>query len=57
MGNRYIKSDEKKKIMWINAKNLYGWAMSECLPYNEIEIDGNSHEWADLPRIFCIRVE
>ena len=43
--------------MWIDAKNLFGWAMSESLPYNEIENKENSHGWADLPRVFCTRVE
>ena len=57
MGNRCVKSDEKKKIMWIDAKNLFGWAMRESLPYNEIENNENSHGWADLPRVFCTRVE
>ena len=31
----YAKSDEKKKILYIDATNLYGWAMSEYLPYDE----------------------
>ena len=29
MGDRYVKSDENKKILYKDAKNLYGWAMSE----------------------------
>ena len=32
MGNRYIISDENKKIIYIDANNLYGWAMSQYLP-------------------------
>ena len=57
MGNRYVKSDANKKTMCIDAKNLFGCAMCDSLLYNEIEIDGNSQGWDDLPRIFRIRVE
>ena len=41
MGDRYIKSDKNKKILYIDANNLYGWAMSESLPYDEIKFDNN----------------
>ena len=41
MGDRYIKSDKNKKILFIDANNLYGWAMSESLPYDEIKLDNN----------------
>ena len=37
-GDRYVKSDENKKIMYIDANNLYGHSMSQPLPYDEIEI-------------------
>ena len=39
MGDRYIKSDEKKKILYIDANNLYGHSMSEPLPYDETKFD------------------
>ena len=39
MGNRYIKSDDNKKILYIDANNLYGHSMSEPLPYDEIKFD------------------
>ena len=32
MGDRYIQSDENKKILYIDANNLYGYAMSQFLP-------------------------
>ena len=35
--DRYVKSGENKKILYIDAINLYGWAMSESLPHDEIE--------------------
>ena len=38
MGDRYIKSDEDKKILYIDATNLYGHSMSQFLPYDEIEM-------------------
>ena len=34
MGDRYVKSDENKKILYFDANNLYGWAMSQYLPYD-----------------------
>ena len=36
IGSRYVKSDEDKNIFYVEAKKLYGWAMSEYLPYDEI---------------------
>ena len=39
MGDRYIKSDENKKILYIDANNLYGHSMSQYLPYDEIKFD------------------
>ena len=31
---RYDRSEEKKYITYLDANNLYGWAMSQYLPYN-----------------------
>ena len=39
MGDRYVKSNENKKIYYKDAIDLYGWAMSEYLPYDEIKFD------------------
>ena len=41
MGDRYVKSDENKKIFYIDANNLYGWAMSQYFPYDEIKFVGD----------------
>ena len=41
MGVRYVKTDENKKILYVDAINLYGWAMSEYLPYDETKFDRN----------------
>ena len=39
--NKYMKcydsSEESKFIMYLDANNLYGWAMSEYLPYSEFK--------------------
>ena len=31
-----------KKILYVDANKLYGWAMSEYLPYDEIKLDNNA---------------
>ena len=36
MGERCVKSDENKKLLYIDANNLHGWAMSQYLPYDGI---------------------
>ena len=41
MGDRYIKSDENKKILYIDANNLYGHSMSKPLPDDEIKFDND----------------
>ena len=41
MKDRYVKSDENEKILYKDANKLYGWAMSEYLPYDEIKFDNN----------------
>ena len=38
MGDRHVQSDENKQILYIDANNLYGWAMSQYLPTGEFEI-------------------
>ena len=37
MGPGYIESDENTKLLYIDANNLYGWAMSQNLPTGEFE--------------------
>ena len=41
MGNRYVQSNEKRKILYVDANNFYGWAMSGYLRYAEIKFDRN----------------
>ena len=38
MGDRYVKSDENDRIIYIDATKLYGHSMSQPLPYDEIEM-------------------
>ena len=38
MGDRYVKSDKNKKILYMDATNLYGHSMIQPLPYDEIEM-------------------
>ena len=38
MGDRYVKSDGNKKILYADATNLYGHSMSQFLAYDEIEM-------------------
>ena len=38
MGDRYVKSNENKKILYIDSNNLYGHSMTQPLPYDKIEI-------------------
>ena len=45
-GDRYLKSDENKKILYMDATNLYGHSMSQVLPYDEIEM------WRDHPDLY-----
>ena len=40
-GNRYVKSDENEKILYIDSNILYGHSMSQSLTYNEIKFDKN----------------
>ena len=38
MGDCCVKSDEKTKISFVDATNLYGLPMSQVIPYDEIEL-------------------
>ena len=41
MGDKYVQSDGNKNILYVDANNLYGSAMSENLPYDEFKFDRN----------------
>ena len=38
MGDRYVKSDENRKILYMDATNLYVHSMSQVLPYDGIDM-------------------
>ena len=38
VGDRYVKSADNIKILYIDANNLYGHSMSQPLPYQEVEM-------------------
>ena len=46
MGDRFVKSDDNKKITYMDATNLYGHSMSQMLPYDEIEM------WHGHPNLY-----
>ena len=51
MGDRYVKSDENKKILYMDATNFYGHSMSQMLPYDEIET------WHGHPDLYMNKLE
>ena len=41
MGDSSVKSDENKKILYMDATDLFGHSLSQPLPYDDNEIDKN----------------
>ena len=41
MGDRDVTSHENKKILYVDANNIYGHSMCQLLPYDEIKFDKN----------------
>ena len=41
MGDRYVQSDKNRKILYVDANNLYGHSMSQPLPFDELKFDKN----------------
>ena len=42
MGDRNVECDENTRLLHIDAKNIYGWAMSQPLPSGDFEDIGIS---------------
>ena len=51
MGDRYVKSDENKKIIYMDATNLYGHSMIQPLPYDEFGM------WHGHPDLYMNKVQ
>ena len=51
MGDRYVKSDENKEILYMDATNSYGHSMSQLVPYDEIEM------WHGHPDLYMNKLE
>ena len=51
MGDGYVKSDKKRKILYMDATNLYGHSMIRPLPYDEIEM------WHGHPDFYMTKLE
>ena len=41
LGERYVKSDENNKILYVDANNIYDHSMSQLLPFDEIKFYKN----------------
>ena len=39
MGDRYVKWDHNKKILYVDASNFYGHSRSQPLPMDEIKVE------------------
>ena len=38
MGDRYVVSNDNKKILLVDATSLYGHSVSQMLPYDKYEL-------------------
>ena len=51
MVDRYVKSDENKKVLYMDATNLYGHSIIQPLPYDEIEM------WHGHPDLYMNKID
>ena len=51
MNDRHVKSDDNKKILYVDANNLYGHSMSQLLLYDEIQM------WYGVPDLYLNKLE
>ena len=50
MGDRYVKPDDNRKILYFDTTNLYGHSMSQVLLYDEIEM------WHGQPDLYMNKI-
>ena len=41
MVERYVKSDDNNKVLYLDANNLYGHSMSQSIPFDENKFERN----------------
>ena len=51
MGDSYVESSDNKKIIYMDATNLYGHSMIQPLPYDEIEM------WHGHPDLYLNKLQ
>uniref|UniRef100_UPI003D0B846D hypothetical protein n=1 Tax=Sulfurimonas sp. TaxID=2022749 RepID=UPI003D0B846D len=49
VGDRHFKATDNEKLLYVDANNLYGWAMMESLPYGGFEFIDSFNYILDLP--------
>ena len=57
MGEEYDPSQPSKYITYLDANNLYGWAMSKPLPISNFKWMKNLHNWRNRPCILEVDLE
>ena len=51
MGDRYVISDEKKNVLYMDANTLYGQSMNQTLRYDETEM------WHGHPDLYMNKLD
>ena len=51
LGDRYLKADENKKVIYMDATKIYGHSMIQHLPCDEIEM------WHGHPDLYMNKLE
>lgn len=57
VGEAFNKTKPTKYIVYLNANNLYGWAMSQPLPIGNFEWMTDFDDWQDQPCILEVDLE
>ena len=57
MGEEYDPSQPSKYITYLDANNLYGWAMSKPLPISNFKWMKNLNNWRNRPCILEVDLE